>query len=1091
VLRKKKYLFPDYPMNEKKKQKFSLGDIIRKLNETPPADDKKMPEAPPPSVAYPIASPDADRVPAVGRDSAGISGSSGPTSPAAINASDTFPDRRDALAAPTSDVQGRAFSGTHAANRPTTKTSRAETASTFTVQQQPQSEESVDWDIMKYLGIFIRRKNIIFIALIIAAVWSVSTYVRAVKIYTAHGRMLFSPGYQDIMGNSQSLYWALGSREEKINTHLELLKSQTVLKRVAENLNNTIRPSAIAAHVAVSRGMTDGEKNDIIDIAFNHTNPDTARDIVNEICRNYLEYIKDVSVQDITVLVAKLEDQIAKKEKDLDQKENALRIFKESNRTVQLSSETNLTITKLSQIETARQQTQIDMLENKQKFLGLKNEIDQQQVDIIQSFTYQNPYQSRLAELELELSTLTAEYSPEHYKVRMAKAEIDKIKEAMKSDIIKEASSKTFVKNPIRQSLLQDLTTVTIEKSVLDSKRSAQEQISKELDGDLRKLPEVELQFAQLTRETESLLQVLKLLKSRYEEAKIKHDSQDSDLKILEWAQTPTVAVSTVKFSKIFILLFVGFIIGIAGAFLFEYLDQSIKEPQEIERILEVPLLGVVPMIETEKAIIESSRDRGKTVLEPFRALRANIKHIAGNNNIKSFIISSAIKGEGKTTFAANIAITFAMDGKKVILIDGDLRRAQMHGLFHLPKKTGLCDYLSGTVEIADILKPTVHQNLFVITAGEHPQNPAELVGSYRFDVLVKELRLLADIIIFDSPALLPVSDVLSMAPKIDACIMVVRALWTPSKAAQQAKNQLQRIGCTIIGAILNGISLSRGYYPYYYGYYRYYTYKYSYEDNNEPKFSLRKFGLLFESKIKGFFQTLRPLITYWTISFGTTMRRILRRKTFWILLGVTCALFIANHVKQRVMSNSVQKQSITYLGASKPGPQAVASPARRTDSTLSAEGSPQPDSFSENIVESFDSVTAEDAALTIQDIASPRRVSLPSLQDSFFLWQKAFNEKNMTRYASFYDTSFFKCRAGNLKAWETASDNILLQHIARQSMIRLSAIREEALGKSLLKTQMTTSLFAGGDTVILKISMLWQNNKNSWHIIRENQKRL
>ena len=200
---------------------------------------------------------------------------------------------------------------------------------------------------------------------------------------------------------------------------------------------------------------------------------------------------------------------------------------------------------------------------------------------------------------------------------------------------------------------------------------------------------------------------MLKLLKNRFEEAKIKRDSQESDLKILEWAQTPSAAISNVKSSKILIGMFIGLIIGIALALLLEYLDQSIKEPPDVEKTLELPLLGIVPTIETEKAIIEISKDHGKTILEPFRALRANLKHIALSRHIKTIIISSAVKGEGKTTLAANIAITFAMDGKKVILVDGDMRRAQIHGLFHIPKKDGLCDYLYGASEVRDILKPT------------------------------------------------------------------------------------------------------------------------------------------------------------------------------------------------------------------------------------------------------------------------------------------------------------------------------------------------------------------------------------------------
>jgi polysaccharide biosynthesis transport protein len=900
-------------MGDKKKQKFSLGDIIQKLNETEKKDDGKQNEGNQ-RQSMTADSPVSEKQPAPTHST--INKRDFTTSPAP-QTSPSAPFLAHDTAAPVHKAPfHHTFRNAATISPPETHSEASTGTASPSGTQLHGDNDTVDFDIMRYFGILIRRKNIVVIALIIASVFSVYSYVKAVRLYTAHARLLFSPGYQDIMGNNQTMFITWGSREEKINTHLELLKSQTVLKLVASNLNGTIKAGALAGGIAISRGMIDGEKNDIIDISFSHPNAEAARDVINEVCKTYVEYIKAVSVQDIAVLITKLDDQIAKTEKDLDEKENTLRIFKENNRSVQLSSEANLAISKLTQVETANQQTQIDMLECKEKLMGLQKEINQQQVDIIESSTYQNPYQSRLAELELELSTLSAEYSPEHFKVRMIKAEIDKIKEAMKSDLVKEAASKTFVKNPIRQSLLQDLVTVTIDKSVLDAKRNAQEQISKDLDSELRKLPSVELHFAQLTRETESLLQVLKLLKTRYEEAKIKRDSQDSDLKILEWAQTPSHAISNFKFSKIIIALFIGLIIGIIFALLLEYLDQSIKEPEEIERLLEVPLLGIVPMIEMEKAIIDSSPDRGKTMLEPFRALRANIKHIAEKRGIKTFIIASAVKGEGKTTLAANIAITFSMDGKKVILVDGDLRRAQIHHLFNLPKKIGLCDYLLGAAETQDILKPTLHHNLFVITAGEHPQNPAELVGSSRLSELIKELRDIADVVIFDSPALLPVSDVLSMAPKMDACIMVVRALWTPLKAAQQAKNQLQRIGCTIIGALMNGISLSRGYYPYYYGYYRYYAYKYSYDDVGDSKFSLRKFGLMIESKCKNFLLSTKLSLPRWTSSCIRHMQNLFRRKTFWVLLLIAVALSIANVIALRFAPYRQQKENIIFIGS-------------------------------------------------------------------------------------------------------------------------------------------------------------------------------
>jgi capsular exopolysaccharide synthesis family protein len=344
-----------------------------------------------------------------------------------------------------------------------------------------------------------------------------------------------------------------------------------------------------------------------------------------------------------------------------------------------------------------------------------------------------------------------------------------------------------------------------------------------------------------------------------------------------------------------------------------------------------MPLLGIVPLIETNKALIQKSADLEKKILEPFRSLRANLKHLAATYNYKTFMICSAIKGEGKTTLAANLAITFALDGKKTILVDADLRRSQLHALFTIPKEHGLADYLFGTKTADEILKKTVYENLSVITSGERPHNPAELVGTYRFDLIIKELKERADIIIFDSPALLPVSDGMTMAPKVDGCIMVFRTTWTPLKAAKQAKFQIARLGCHILGGIFNGVSLARSYYPYYYGYYGYYSYtKYNYEEEPKKRFSLRQFGLRFENSARHYVHNLRYSLPKHVGAGSYFARQLIRKKTFWVLLllllGISGAEF---WLRFRQAPEIAEKTGITYISIGGSGSSEAIAPAR------------------------------------------------------------------------------------------------------------------------------------------------------------------
>jgi capsular exopolysaccharide synthesis family protein len=892
-----------------KPKKFSLGDIVRKLNEEAavekkngqPPPDKPMPppeDRPPlrllettPPPAQPEPQPGA---PAPGPHRAPTGRSGPPAFSSAFDQKDTPPPRH----AP----EPRPHQGPPPPFKPSTRPRL----------QHEDEDEEVEFDLFRYIGIILRRRNTVLAITLIMTLFSVFQYLKGEKFYSAHARLLFKPEEKQIIGDQ--MYRYTGDREKAFNTHLELLRSNTVLTIVSDNLGGRARVEEIRKNLTIAQGQTNREKNDIIELAYRHQNREVARDVLNELCRTYIDYRLDVNAQEITRLLYKFELPIKKLQAELNAKEGDLRKFKEKHRMVQLSDETSLTMSKLSSMEIALQETQLSLVEARERLTSLNSQISRQEKDIVQSITFTDPFKDKLSELELENSTLSAEYSPEHFKVKMIRDQIEKLKEAA-VDSMTEAASRTLIKNPIRQDLVQSLVNLTIEQSALEAKRIALEQVIEKLSADLLQLPSIEQKYAFLQRETESLLQTLRLIKTRYEETKIRRESQETDIKILEPADLPARAESSVKPTSIIIGLLIGLILGIAFAFLLEYIDQSVKDPTDVEKGLGLPLLGIVPLIETNKALIQRSSDLTKTILEPFRALRANLKHLAATYNSQVFMICSAVKGEGKTTLAANLAITFALDGKKVILIDADLRRSQMHTLFSIPKETGLTDFLLGAKSVDEVLKKSAYEDLSLITSGERPHNPAELVGTYRFDVLIKELRRRADIVIFDSPALLPVSDTLTMAPKMDAIIFILRTMWTPLKAAKQAVHQLGRIGCHVLGGIFNGVSTSRAYYPYYYGYYSYS--KYTYDDEPRKKFSWRNFGLSIESAVRNGTRGIRYSLPRHIAAFGRFSGHLARKKSFWLLFLVFLGLVgidLWQSLRPKAKT-AAEEEGIKYLG--------------------------------------------------------------------------------------------------------------------------------------------------------------------------------
>jgi len=938
-------------------------------------------------------------------------------------------------------------------------------------------EEAEEFDIYRYLSVVYRRKGIIALTIAVFTAVSLYTYLTGGKYYTAHARMLFNPGYQEIISDNVISFEAWGSREKKLNTHLNLLKTnQEVLHLVCTDLGADVTPGVIQSSLVIERGNTGGEKNDIIELKFSNRNSELARDVLNSLCRTYINYILEVNAQDITKMVMKFSAQIDKIKDELREKEDRLRVFKEQNRMVRLSSETEAVVSKLSEMEAELQQTELAMIESKDKFGILQKQISQQDIEIVQSVTYEDPYRKRLGELEFEKNISLAEYSPDHFKIQKIQQEIDRIKNILKSNVNKSIQNETTVRNPVREQLRQDLVTLTIDKSSLEAKHSALQEVIKKLNDEVVKLPSLEQQYATLERETQALSKAEQMLEDQYEKIKIKRDSQESDLKMLEWAQTPTRAYMNVKSSRVFMAMLMGLIIGVALAFLLEYLDQTIKEIKDVERILEVPLLGVVPFIEGENTVLEVDSKKWKNKLEPFRSLRANLKHIAAANKLQTFMICSAVKGEGKTTLTVNMAITFAMDGKRVIVIDGDLRRPQIHALLGVAKETGLSDYLLGSAEISRIIKPTRFDNLFVITSGERPHNPAELIGTVRFGQLITELAGRADYVFLDTPALLPVSDAITMAPRIKACIMVTRTLWTPIKAARHARAQLKQINAPIIGAILNGVSHARGYYPYYYGYYRYYAYKYTYDydEDRKERFTWREFGLRFEEKLRGGLMNLRGSFPRYLASGGRHLRGMMRKKRFWALLLAFIAIsFAAPWLKEKKAANAVP--GIRYLegkNAVRPG-----TIPRRPAGNPAAAGVP---------LEAARRSVMRDSVRSGDTPAAQRATGHDSPGALFSDWLNAVRSRDAVAALMYYDTLNFRYPGGGISEWRRFVHDSLFSKTIGAGILRIDSSDIAEIDTLVANATADVSMTDGAVSSRVQFVQLWQKNSGTWRIVRE-----
>jgi capsular exopolysaccharide synthesis family protein len=288
-------------------------------------------------------------------------------------------------------------------------------------------------------------------------------------------------------------------------------------------------------------------------------------------------------------------------------------------------------------------------------------------------------------------------------------------------------------------------------------------------------------------------------------------------------AEVPTLPVRPSTLLNTLLASVVGLMLGVGVAFGLDYLDDTLKTPDDIQQTLGLTTLGTVlrlPAAERNKLLLANEQPKS-SFAEAFRTLRTNIQYTAVDTPIKTLLITSASPGEGKSTLASNLAVVMAQAGLRTLLVDADLRRPSVHRIFGLTNQEGLTKVLvqDGQGLDGNVRMPPV-ENLRVLTSGPTPPNPSELLGSHRMAALLASLKQDADLIVIDSPPALAVTDASVLAGKVDGVILVVESGQTRRDVALKAKEQLQQVGAHVLGAALNKLSERTSGYYYYNQYY-------------------------------------------------------------------------------------------------------------------------------------------------------------------------------------------------------------------------------------------------------------------------------
>jgi polysaccharide biosynthesis transport protein len=571
------------------------------------------------------------------------------------------------------------------------------------------------------------------------------------------------------------------------------------------------RHEMIAREISDSLSVTPMKNTKLVNVSYMSTNPELAALVVNSIAKAYMENILEMKMSFSKYTMRWLEEKAGEERAKLERSEQALQQYMKEKDIVTLENRIAMLPERLSEVATKVAEAETKRKEKETLYEQVKNVArDPGKAETIPAIASDPTIQAlrvQILKAEQNILDMSRKYGKKHPAMVTAMGDLKILKDKKEQEIRRVVES---IKNEYE---LAKANEQNLRKMVSETKSAT------------LNLNEKFIQYGVLKRESETNKQLFDAIIKRIKEQGITQDIRTIDVSVVEKAEVPKSPAKPKTLLNILLGLIVGLMGGVGLAFFVEYLDNTIKYPEDAESKLGAPVLGIVNLLNTKgKRIEEIVMEEPQSVFaEGYKVIRTSILLSSSDKPLKNILITSISPGEGKTATAVNVALTVAQSEHSVLLVDGDLRRPRVHKIFGLDNSRGLSTYLAGASEL-HIVPASPKSGIQVMPSGPIPPNPSELLSSRRMQELLAILADKFDIVIWDSPPLMTVTDSLVLSKILDGTIIVARAGATTFENLRKGMKSLNDIESSFLGIIINALEVKKNDY-YYNRYYQSYYY--------------------------------------------------------------------------------------------------------------------------------------------------------------------------------------------------------------------------------------------------------------------------